>query len=707
MKRKLWWTLLGLPGVGLAAALVGQSVWGQPDVSRPVFPDVPMIEPLLQPKDSAPGGIETVPIEHVPAPNSISPPLSAPALPQTTQSSPVPNMRSETVVPYTPPAVKRNDALPHDITPGKQQPSVLVEWSGPPSIRINQPMNCQLIVRNTSGSPAHNVIIRHRPGQGVTCKSMEPQAMNEGGELIWQLGTLAPEQTRKIDMVLVSSARGTLNCSAAVTFTAVTAHHVQVREPMLAIKMRAPEKVIAGENVTLLYTISNPGDGATEAIKVQTTLPDGLEHARGSNIEFDVGTLAPKEARTMQLVCLAKGNGLQKCSSVASADGILTSKDATQFEILTPKLDVAMSGPKLRYLDRRAVYTVRITNPGSAPASNVEVQEIIPPGFKFHQANHGGKFHEGTRLVTWNLGELSAGQSKDVTVDLVPIQLGDHRITAHVKAARGLKSEVETHTLVEGLSSLAIDVSHVDDPIEVGAETAFEIRVANTGTKTETNVQVVCTLPEQLAFKGAKCSTTLRYRQEGTQLIFEPLTKLTPKADVIYRVQVRGMGPGDVRFRTQVNADGLKDAMQREESIRVYSDGTPIKAPPSNTPAPYVPAPNVVVPSVPAPSVAPPPPLSGPTDAVPVPKANAPMLPERQSQPVDAVPRTISSGVKTAPTPAPVTLPATPPLPELPAIDGPPPPILPRSEAPALPAPAPTLPPALPSTPLELPMLPR
>ena len=154
------------------------------------------------------------------------------------------------------------------------------------------------------------------------------------------------------------------------------------------------------------------------------------------------------------------------------------------------------------------------------------------------------------RLVSWTIGELQPGQSKEFVLDLVPTKIGEHNLTAHAKSARGLKTEAEIRTFVEGLPSLEIEVVHLDDPIEVGADTAFEIRVANKGTEAETNVEVICTLPEQLEFVGAKCTTTLRYRLDGRDVVFEKMARLAPRAEEIFRVQVKGLAPGDIRFRT-------------------------------------------------------------------------------------------------------------------------------------------------------------
>ncbi len=642
MKRILWWTLFGISGAGLPALWLGQSVLGQPESRQTAaFPPKGVVaappsgggakkgeEPRTlelmggQYLDlQAPQGFPPVK-PGLPAP--IAPPLPpTPSEPQLPVAPPTPfGLKPEPSAPlFAPTRPETPGATPLEAAPGRQSPSLSLEWIAPPAIRINQPMPCQILVKNTSSAPLHNVVVRHRVGQGVVCKSSEPKISQEAGDLVWNLGTVPGEQTRRIDLVLVSQARGTLNCQATATFTTVAGHHVQVREPLLAIKMRTADKAIAGETVNFLVTLTNPGDGVAESVKVKALLPDGLDHSSGRRtIEFDVGNLAPKETRSMQLPCIAKGNGVHKCMIVATADGNLSANDSAQVDILVPKLDVALAGPKLRYLDRRAVYVLKITNPGSAPANNVEVQEQIPSGFKFQQANFGGQYQEATRLVTWNLGDLQPGQSKEIAVDLIPIEIGNHRLSAFVKTARGLKTEVEMRTVVEGLPSLFIEVAHVDDPIEVGAETAYEIRVANTGTKTESNIEVVCTLPEQLEFKGAKCTTTLRFRQEGRDLIFEPLPKLAPKADVIYRVQVRGLAPGDIRFRTKIRADGLKDPLIREESTRVYSDDGPPRTTPSPISTPDVPTPSPVTPG-PAP-VAPP-----TSDPIPVPLPMSPSIP--------------------------------------------------------------------------------
>ena len=79
-------------------------------------------------------------------------------------------------------------------------------------------------------------------------------------------------------------------------------------------------------------------------------------------------------------------------------------------------------------------------------------------------------------------------------------------------------------------------------------------------------------MPDRMEFRSAKCNAGCRFRAEGREVIFEALPKLAPRADVIYRVVVKGVTPGDMRFRARIRADGLSEPVLREESTKVYGD---------------------------------------------------------------------------------------------------------------------------------------
>ena len=142
------------------------------------------------------------------------------------------------------------------------------------------------------------------------------------------------------------------------------------------------------------------------------------------------------------------------------------------------------------------------------------LSQVVPVGFKFQNASSPGRYDEVTRTVTWVLNDVLPGQNRELTLELVPTQSGDHKLVAQVNSARGLKSEAEIRTHVEGLSSVEVEITNLDNAVEVGTESAFEIKVTNTGTKMETNLQLVCELADQLEFRAPptepRCSIALR-----------------------------------------------------------------------------------------------------------------------------------------------------------------------------------------------------
>src|SRR5262249_29514966 len=162
------------------------------------------------------------------------------------------------------------------------------------------------------------------------------------------------------------------------------------REPKLVLKASAPVRVIQGEPATVMLTVSNPGDATAEFVKVKATLTDGLEHGRGQHVEFNLDSLGPKESRTVLVACGARAVGPQRRSAAAPGGSGLMSQDTAAIEVVAPRLEVSVTGPGMRYLDRHAVLRFKVTNPGTATANHVSLTDLVPPGFKVLGASDGG-----------------------------------------------------------------------------------------------------------------------------------------------------------------------------------------------------------------------------------------------------------------------------------------------------------------------------
>src|SRR5207245_4080686 len=135
--------------------------------------------------------------------------------------------------------------------------------------------------------------------------------------------------------------------------------------------------------------------------------------------------------------------------------------------------------------DRPATVTFHVTTPGPAKAQHVTLPEALPSGFNVLNASNNGRHDFVTRSVVWFVGDLDPGQDKEVTLEVLAINPGEFKHVAVVTAARGLRGQGEMVTRVEGLPALLMELVDTDDPVEVGKETSYEIRVTNTGTKAE------------------------------------------------------------------------------------------------------------------------------------------------------------------------------------------------------------------------------
>jgi uncharacterized repeat protein (TIGR01451 family) len=108
----------------------------------------------------------------------------------------------------------------------------------------------------------------------------------------------------------------------------------------------------------------------------------------------------------------------------------------------------------------------------------------------------------------------------------------------------------------------------LDNPVEVGKDAVYEIRITNQGTGVCTNVQVMAAMAENTTFTGSNGPTTVK--GQGQTLVFDPIPSLAVKGEMVYTVRVRGNKEGDHRFRVQLTCDQVRTPVVKEESTSFY-----------------------------------------------------------------------------------------------------------------------------------------
>jgi uncharacterized repeat protein (TIGR01451 family) len=454
---------------------------------------------------------------------------------------------------------------------GKQLPQVSIEKIAPEEIQVGKPAKIELRIRNNGGVAAQNVKVFDVVPEGTQFIAANPPATpGIQGDLSWSLGALKPGEESVVEVELAPIAEGEVGSVAVVTFDAEAGARSRATKPGLTLQVSAAKQVMIGQEVLLSIKIGNPGTGAATGVVIREQVPAGLKHSAGAELEFEVGTLKPGETRELELALSAAQAGKIVNQIAARGDANLQAEAQCALEVIAPALEITVDGPARRYLERQATYTVLVTNPGTAPAKDVELVTRLPKGMKFVQANNAGQYDPKTHSVAWSLAELPPAESGKVTLTALPIEPGEQRMRAEGRARQGLADEIEQITVVEGLAALLFEVVDVADPIEVNGETEYEIRIVNQGSKGADNVQLVATLPPELRFVSAEGPT--QHAVKGQHVLFEPLGRLSPKADTSYRIAVQGTQAGDLRMKVQLQTDDMQHPVTKEESTRVYSD---------------------------------------------------------------------------------------------------------------------------------------
>jgi uncharacterized repeat protein (TIGR01451 family) len=454
---------------------------------------------------------------------------------------------------------------------GVQGAAISIEKIAPAELQVGRNASFQVRVRNTGTAPAKDVQVFDEVPKNTRLASTTPSAeQGPNGELIWSLGRLRPGEESVVSMEIVPLAEGEIGSVAVARFTAEASARSIATRPQLTIQVNGPREVLAGQEAVLLVKVANIGTGAATGVTLLNQLPANFTHPAGSEVEYTVGTLGPNETRDIELTLTAARAGRVQNNVMAYADGNLRAEDVLEMEVLAPALELKIDGSERRFLERQATYTLNLANPGTAGAKNIVLSAHLPEGLQFVEANNLGEFDAATRIVNWRLEELPAGESGAVTMIAMPIAEGEHLLTVEAKANQGLSAQQEQRVAVEGIAGATFQVIDASDPVEVGGETSYEIRVINQGTKAATNVRVAAILPDGMQAISAEGPTA--HVVDGAQVVFEPVARLAPKADTTFVVRVKATVAGDMRLRVQLTSDEMRTPVTKEESTRVFGD---------------------------------------------------------------------------------------------------------------------------------------
>lgn len=324
----------------------------------------------------------------------------------------------------------------------------------PEAILGCDPITTRLTVKNTGTGEATNVVITDNLPAGLTT--------TDGKQNISiAVGTLAAGQEKAFDVALRAAQKGTFPNEASVAADGglkAASNKVQtvVRQPVLAIECKSPERVFIGRDACYSITIKNTGDGLSKGTVVTAAIPAGATvasisdngQAAGNVITWNAGDLAAGASKTYTF-CL-KGTSTATLAVTTEAKGTcaaaVSARCTTNVVGIPALLLDGVDDPDPVQVGGNVVYTLKVTNQGSAPLTNVTLTCTMEDSMQFVSADQPGAQVSGMNISFPAIPTLGVGESRTYKITVKALKAGQVQFTGKAKSSEITRELVKTET---------------------------------------------------------------------------------------------------------------------------------------------------------------------------------------------------------------------------------------------------------------------
>jgi len=198
--------------------------------------------------------------------------------------------------------------------------------------------------------------------------------------------------------------------------------------------------------------------------------------------------------------------------------------------------------------------------------NNVVVRNALPPELAFVAAGQNGQF-AGNEVV-WNVGALGPRERKVLQLTTNCQKLSPSAVQQAVAMADGVQVQAKAAIEILGTPAFNLEVKDIGDPVQVGNKLTYEIKATNPGSLVAKGVEIKAFVPKELRI----LQTTGASKESiaGQVVTFEKMD-LNAGQSATYRIEVQAdnVGPGDVRFRVELNAANLTTPIVEEEPSKI------------------------------------------------------------------------------------------------------------------------------------------
>jgi uncharacterized repeat protein (TIGR01451 family) len=336
-----------------------------------------------------------------------------------------------------------------------------------------------------------------------------------------------------------------------------------LQTPHLELKKVLPEEVVLEQPATFKTVIHNVGNSVAKNVTITDRIPQGTrllatipeaDMTRDGELRWTVGNLDPNVQFIIEMKVLPLREG--EIGSVASVN--YSGEVSGRIAVTRPMLKVDVRAPSDVKLGEVAQIEITVSNPGTATATNIVLEERIPEGL-YHR--------DGRVMQHTGITSLKPRESKKLTLLLMCV--GSGNLVNHVIVTADGNLTVEEKTTIRA-SAPVLDLEIV------GAKTRFLERrsdyrliVANKGNASAHGVALELTLPAAVQFVSTNQNGVY---EPSSHSVHWALEELPPQEAGEIELVVMPMEKGDHSLRfIGTGENNLKAEVTHSVSI----DGIP------------------------------------------------------------------------------------------------------------------------------------
>ena len=337
------------------------------------------------------------------------------------------------------------------------QPSLKLTKTTPADVLLCDSIPVKYVVTNSGTGSIPNVKIVDTLPVGL-------RTTDGRSELVFNAGTLMAHQSRQFSTELRATKTGSyISQAVATSSSGLRAESDEtttiVGLPMLTITKIGPERQYIGRPVSYEITVTNKSDVSANNTVIEDTIPEGVTSVKatsgaklsGPKLVWEIGTLAPNASKKVVVSYTPNSAGMLMNSATATAyctETVTASVRTTVTGIPALLMEVVDVEDPVR-IGNRATYVIRVTNQGSATATNIRIACVLEDNVRYvSSAGATASSIEGNAIRFVPLGNLAPKSKAAWRVVVEALRPGDIRFKAVMNAdqlSRPVEETEATH----------------------------------------------------------------------------------------------------------------------------------------------------------------------------------------------------------------------------------------------------------------------